>query len=206
MVSWYFRSVLFPINLVRIVRCLFHFALDPSNMLTVSLTDSGTSSKLAGDAVSCAVWAGLLCAAWQRLCVKKWVHSAPWVGWNQASNVSAFLDWLAAERNTGSCSQASQKVGPGMEKKKMLGFSQRKIPAFRRKSKEGYRRSQWQTSSWLKSQLFHFVFCCIKDSITCHCYSIFPNSLFLSLHFCCLDFFNFFLILYIQNQMTDYSS
>lgn len=81
----------------------------------------------------------------------------------------------------------------------MLGFSQQKIPVFRRKSKERYRGHNYtQKNNYC---ILHFIFCFIKDSIQYHCYLFF---LILYFHIFTFDFVDFstFEILYIQSQIT----
>lgn len=149
---------------------MYRFATDSSNMLTVFLTDIDADSRLTGDSVSTAVWGGLLRAAWQSLCVKKLMHSAPWVGWGQASNVSTFFDCLAAVSK-------QAKSWLGREKKKYWDLANKRflrLEENQRKDAEGH--TYRPPGCWSK-QLLHFLFCLRKDSVLCHCYSLFPDSL-----------------------------
>lgn len=111
---------------------IFHCAIDSSNMLTVSLTDIGTSSELTGDTVSFPVWAGLLCAAWQRLCEKVRAFSTLG-GMEPAPSMWARLtDW--EHRELAAVPKQAKKLARD-GKKKGWYLANKRFLEFRRKSK-----------------------------------------------------------------------
>lgn len=148
LVSWYFRSVLFFIYLVHVAKSFIVPSTPQICWQPLSLTLAPLPSSLVIQ------WAFLseldFCVQPGKGCVWK-SESVQHPGWDGArpSMWARFLtDWQ--HRELAAVPKQAKKLARGWEKKKRLVFSQQKIPEFRRKSKEGFGRSQLQASSLLK--------------------------------------------------------
>lgn len=144
LVSLIFQKCSFFIYLVRIAKS-FIVPSTPSNMLTVSLTDIGTSSELT--VIQWAFLSELDCVQPGKGCVWK-SESVQHPGWDGA-RPQCIIAWLIGSIENWQLFPSKPKSWPGDGKKRLV-FSQQKIPEFRRKSKEGFGRSQLQASSLLK--------------------------------------------------------